>query len=242
MLVQPAETARMKRYLTQIRDRKRVARVTCGILRQDGIARRLLILAEQLEDESDIPNQARLMLLDITDWEALRSLYGSNKARLTQMVEGKTSSLRQAVAEAQRELRQRVAAERVAGMRKAQLQQILAAVPAIVYSFSPEHGLKQWHSPHIHSILGVSPRDLLEQPSLWDDSVHPDDRPLIAAAMDQARQGRPMDVEYRIKGPDGSWRRLHDRATPFRDETGELLLAGVAVDVSERTRELSPPF
>jgi PAS domain S-box-containing protein len=235
-MVQPEESARIKRFLTRIRDRKRVAATTCGILLQGGALRRLLILADQLEDESDIPDQARLVLLDVTDWEELRSLFGRNKAQLTRMVDDKTSALRQAAAEARRELRQRMVAEDVAKRQKVQLQQILAAIPAVVYSFSPGHGLKEWHSPHIQAILGVSRRELLEHPGLWDDAVHPDDRPVIAAALERARQGRPVDLEYRIKGADGSWHRLHDRATPFRDGSDELLLAGVAVDITERTR------
>ena len=232
-VVQPGDAARVKRFLSSLRDRKRPRPLTCGILREDGIVRHCFLLADQLEDESDIPDQARLVLLDITDWEALRSLLSRNDAQLTQLIDDKTSALRQTAAEAQRELRLRQAAEQTAESRKAQLQQVLAAVPAILYSFSPNLGGIQWHSPHMQRILGISKRELHAAPLLWHNSIHPEDLPRVVEAIAQARQGRPMDMEYRIQGRDGQWRWLHDRASMFQDASGQVHLAGVAVNITE---------
>jgi PAS domain S-box-containing protein len=231
-VVPSGETARVKRFLSSLRDRKRPRPLTCGILREDGHARHCFLLADQLEDESDIPDQARLVLLDITEWEALRCLMSRNDAQLTQLIEDKTSALRQAVAEAQRELRLRRAAEQTAESRKAQLQQVLAAVPAILYSLAPTQGGIEWHSPHIQRILGFSRRELHAAPLLWHDSIHPEDLPSVDEAMALASQGKAMDVEYRIQGRDGQWRWLHDRAEAFRDASGQVNLAGVAVNIT----------
>ena len=43
--------------------------------------------------------------------------------------------------------------------------------------------------------------------------VHPDDRELVAAEMEQAvATGTPVEYEYRIIRPEGRVRRLHSRA------------------------------
>ena len=65
--------------------------------------------------------------------------------------------------------------------------------------------------------------------------IHPDDRPLIAAAMEDGVQGRPIDVQFRVAFQDGRIRWIHSRGRTVCDELGRpMRLVGVKVDITER--------
>ena len=86
------------------------------------------------------------------------------------------------------------------------------------------------------AIYGIGPDDF---DGRYDPSntqyVHPDDREMVAAEMEQAvATGTPVDFEYRIIRPDGRVRRLHSRAELIADPAGNALrLTGTAQDVTE---------
>ena len=65
--------------------------------------------------------------------------------------------------------------------------------------------------------------------------IHPDDRPLIAAVMEEGVHGRPIDVQFRVVFPDGRIRWIHSRGRTVCDELGQpMRLVGVKVDITER--------
>jgi len=65
--------------------------------------------------------------------------------------------------------------------------------------------------------------------------IHPDDRPLIAAAMEDGVRGLPIDVQFRVVFPDGRIRWIHSRGRTVNDELGQpMRLVGVKVDITER--------
>lgn len=71
------------------------------------------------------------------------------------------------------------------------------------------------------------------------DTIHPDDRPRILAAIESSiRDGADYDVEYRVVHPNGDLRWLHarGRAATIADDGGARRLAGVSLDITERKR------
>ncbi len=71
------------------------------------------------------------------------------------------------------------------------------------------------------------------------ETIHPDDRPRVLAAMDSAiRDGSEYDVEYRVIHPSSELRWLHarGRAAQTADDGGVRRLAGVSLDITERKR------
>ena len=66
--------------------------------------------------------------------------------------------------------------------------------------------------------------------------VHPDDRPLLRASLEQAlASGQPVDVETRFGHADGSWRHVLTRRIVQRDGAGRpTALLGVGLDLSDR--------
>ena len=65
--------------------------------------------------------------------------------------------------------------------------------------------------------------------------IHPDDRPLLAAAMKDGVQGRPIDVQFRVVFQDGRIRWIHSRGRTVCDEFGRpRRLVGIKVDITDR--------
>ncbi len=92
-------------------------------------------------------------------------------------------------------------------------------------------------SPAFEQVWGLSCQALFEQPMLWIESIHRDDRHLAAKAMEQAVTMGECTVEFRIVRPDGETRWIRDRAFPVRDETGRVVrVAGIAEDITDWKR------
>ena len=116
--------------------------------------------------------------------------------------------------------------------------------PGIVYLAEPgAHG--RWHyvSPQIERILGYTRQEWLDDPTLWAQRIHPEDRPRVlhdeAAESLAARRGPGSQVwEYRMLARDGRevWI-LDDESVTQVDATGHVtLVQGVLLDITERKR------
>ncbi|HYF53145.1 MAG TPA: HWE histidine kinase domain-containing protein, partial [Salinarimonas sp.] len=72
--------------------------------------------------------------------------------------------------------------------------------------------------------------------SSWADAMHPDDLdPSLAAWGRSVTTGEPYDIEHRARMRDGSYRWMHSRAYPRRDEGGAILRwYGTTEDIHDR--------
>jgi PAS domain S-box-containing protein len=105
--------------------------------------------------------------------------------------------------------------------------------PDIVYSFSDQRGGLFW-STRVEEILGSSVQQLQADPYLWSRSIHPEDRPQIQTALADFERGVHFDLEYRIKDRCGQWRWLRDRSIQRRVIGDEVIVDGLASDITER--------
>jgi PAS domain S-box-containing protein len=69
---------------------------------------------------------------------------------------------------------------------------------------------------------------------LWNESIHPDDRPRIAEILGEFEVGKFFDIEYRIQDSQGKWLWLRDRSISRDVGGGEVLIEGLASDITER--------
>jgi PAS domain S-box-containing protein len=68
-------------------------------------------------------------------------------------------------------------------------------------------------------------------------SIHPEDRPLVREAAEQALDGGELRLEHRVVWPDGTVHWLETRGRVLRDSTGKpLRLLGVVRDVTDSKR------
>jgi PAS domain S-box-containing protein len=117
-----------------------------------------------------------------------------------------------------------------------QLFQLISENAADMIALVGSDGRRLYNSPAYQKVLGYSPEDLKTSSSF--DQIHPDDRPRVLKAAEQARltgHGEPM--EYRIRHKDGSWRTLESTASPIRNAKGQTdKLVIVNRDITDRKR------
>jgi PAS domain S-box-containing protein len=112
---------------------------------------------------------------------------------------------------------------------------LVEKMPAALYSFSTEKG-GFYVCGKVEEMLGYKPSYLMENPFVWQNSIHPDDIGKVKAAIANFQAGRHFEVEYRIKDRQGDWHWFYDRS--IGREMGERgdIVEGLAIDVTEQKR------
>ncbi|NVZ09114.1 PAS domain S-box protein [Allochromatium humboldtianum] len=112
---------------------------------------------------------------------------------------------------------------------------LVESLPDIVYSFSDKRGGVVW-SERVEAVLGYSLAELKANPYLWNQSIHPDDRSRVQAVIAAFKQGAHFDLEYRIQDRWGHWHWLRDRSIQRRVVGDEVIIDGLASDITEHKR------
>jgi PAS domain S-box-containing protein len=91
-------------------------------------------------------------------------------------------------------------------------------------------------SPELYAILGVDPQVFARTRAAFIELVHPEDRAAMNEAVRQSLEaGLALDLDHRIRRPDGAVRHLHVRAQAIVDAAGQVVrLAGTAQDITDR--------
>ena len=126
-------------------------------------------------------------------------------------------------------------AEEALQKSETRFRQIAETIEEVVWSADAASGKALYISPAYERVWGRTCGSLYDNPESFLDSIHPDDRGGVLAALGKHR-GIPFDQEYRIVRPDGAVRWIWDRGFPVRDPgTGHVThYVGVALDFTER--------
>ncbi len=132
-----------------------------------------------------------------------------------------------------REQRLRVTTER-------RFQTVVEQVPAVTYTWDPTLPAGQSHpiyvSPQLESMLGYTPDEWRNDPELWLNVIHPEDRDGVREASDAAdRDGSPFLQEYRVRTKDGRtiWLRDESVVVARRRDGRPSQYQGVMFDITE---------
>ncbi len=112
-------------------------------------------------------------------------------------------------------------------------------IPAVVYLVAPDDDRRTLYvSPHVERALGYARQEWLDQPDIWMELLHPNDREPTLAAHDTANEtGEPWSREYRLTAADGRAVWFRDVATLIRDADGApLYWQGIQLDITELKR------
>ena len=92
-----------------------------------------------------------------------------------------------------------------------------------------------WLSPRLHELLGFKVGELSEDQEVLRNLIHPDDRALSDAAVEQQlSEGMPIDLEVRMRTASGAWRWYRLRGRPGFDALGRVIrTSGSMQDVTE---------
>ena len=119
----------------------------------------------------------------------------------------------------------------------AKYKAIVEQIPAISYiDIIDEDMSTSFVSPQIEDLLGITPREYIDDPDLWRKHLHPDDAERALATYLEGREsGEPFTFEYRLVGRDGRAVWFRDSAVVVRDEAGEpAFIQGVMLDITDR--------
>jgi len=108
---------------------------------------------------------------------------------------------------------------------------LVEGIPDIIYSFSRKRGTL-YCSNQAKKILGYTPEHLLKNPFLWSNAIHTEDLSLVNGSIRQFYEGKHFDIEYRIKNDAGKWVWLRDRSVDRRVEGDEIIMDGIATDIT----------
>jgi PAS domain S-box-containing protein len=117
---------------------------------------------------------------------------------------------------------------------EARYRALVERVPAVVYEMDRDDERRTLYvSPHVEQVLGYSLTEWLDQPDIWIELLHADDREIVLAHHDRSSEtGDPWDLEYRLIASDGRVVWVHDRATLIRGRDREAAWHGVIIDIT----------
>lgn len=116
---------------------------------------------------------------------------------------------------------------------------LIEQIPVVTFMAAMDESIHELYvSPQIETLLGFSQKQWLEDPFLWYNQLHPDDREQwLEEFARTCATGVPFRSDYRIMAHDGRVVWVHGECQIIRDETGQpLFLQGVAYDITENKR------
>ncbi len=105
-------------------------------------------------------------------------------------------------------------------------------IPQLVWTRGTDGNI-DYVNRHWITYTGWKPEE--SQGDRWLELAHPEDRAVLAGAMNERRSGRPYEVEVRLRrASDGAWRWHLMRGLYLPDRNGELHWIATAVDIHDR--------
>ncbi len=136
----------------------------------------------------------------------------------------------------------RINAERLRAeqeLRRAEQRQaaIIQSLPMVLYlePYDAQQRQPNYVSGDLRAVTGFSHDEVLDQPNLWSERLHPEDRDKTINAIGARRSSGSSSIEYRWKCADGTYKHFLDQAVLLRDPEGRPVeFAGTLTDISEQ--------
>jgi PAS domain S-box-containing protein/diguanylate cyclase (GGDEF)-like protein len=104
--------------------------------------------------------------------------------------------------------------EREAGLRRAQ------AIAKLGHVITGVDGAFESWSETLPPLIGLEASQMPKSTRDWLDMLHPDDRErLRSASIEAAVKGTRVDVEYRLRRPDGAWMHIRQVIEPLQEQS-----------------------
>jgi PAS domain S-box-containing protein len=124
---------------------------------------------------------------------------------------------------------------------KERLEYVVASNPAVIYTGKPFSDYTDFDFTYVSSnitiLLGYDARDFIDDPKFWSKHVHPEDRQRVAAEIPRVFTEDHLDLEYRFRHKDGTYRWIREENRLMRDkERRPQEVIGYWTDVTEWKR------
>ena len=205
------------------------------IQRPDGSVRWIRDRAFPVRDQNGAVYRIAGISEDITALKQAEHEIRRLKAGLEKRVLERTAELRGANTALQREAAERQRAQEQVQDSEGRFRQLAENINQVLWVESLDQSKLLYVSPVYEKIWGRERASLYEQPHIFLEFVHQQDRELFQAHLSQQRKGEFSEMEYRIQRPDGEIRWIRDRSFPIRDASGKAYRsAGISEDVTDR--------
>jgi len=124
-------------------------------------------------------------------------------------------------------------------LRRAEQRQaaIIQSLPMVLYLEPYDEAPRRpnYISGDFEAVTGFSLQKIADQPDIWAERLHPEDRNRVIAAIEARRRSGRSSIEYRWQCADGSYKHFLDQAVLLRDLDGKPIeFAGTLTDISEQ--------
>jgi PAS domain S-box-containing protein len=114
---------------------------------------------------------------------------------------------------------------------------IIQSLPIVLYleAIDASPRIPKFVSGNFPALTGYDFADIEQNPTLWAERLHPDDRERVVTALAARPLGQSLAVEYRWQRADGQYRHFLDQAVLLRDAEGNPIeYAGTLLDMTDR--------
>jgi PAS domain S-box-containing protein len=125
-------------------------------------------------------------------------------------------------------------------LRRAEQRQavIIQSMPMLLY-LEPYDGdrprVPSYLSGDFEAITGYKFDDVVNEPTLWADRLHPEDHDRVVESLDNRRKHGRLSVEYRWQHANGDYRHFLDQAVLLKDPDGRPVeFAGTLTDITDQ--------
>jgi PAS domain S-box-containing protein len=136
------------------------------------------------------------------------------------------------------EIANHMRAEQALRESEERFQRMADDLPEVIWIMDLEPETILYVSPSFEAIWGRTVKDLYQNPRLWLDAVHPEDRARVVGMFTRWIAGEKVDyhsIEYRIVRPDGALRWIQEGGVLSVDEHRKPNRAsGISTDITER--------
>src|SRR5919112_177630 len=124
-------------------------------------------------------------------------------------------------------------------LRRAEQRQaaIIQSLPMVLYLEAHDANPRwpSYVSGDLQAITGFKYEEIAEQPNIWSERLHPDDRNRVLASLEARRKTGRGAVEYRWQCADGDYKHFLDQAVLLKDGDGKPdEFAGTLTDITEQ--------
>lgn len=129
----------------------------------------------------------------------------------------------------------RAQSERDLKKSEERFRSVIHSMDDVLWIASLSRGEMNFLSPTIESLMGCTPEELMENPNLWTEMIHPEDSEEREIVKNRFKERKDRELTYRIIRSDGDVHWVRDRFRTIVSREGKpLRMYGLLTDVTKQ--------